>query len=379
MAVTVDPKSNKLLIRFRVAGYAKQFYLSTGLKDTKPNRAIVESRWELIQREISLDEFDPTLERYKFGDKKPKVQKVDPTISEIWDKFCEFKFRTLKPSTIYNYGFIGKLISKLPQSLDSAPRVREELLNRYSYHVARRTVSAISSACNWAVDSKIISKNPFKKLVLPKQKNQQDDDIKAFTLQQRDLIISSFESNPTYSHYTPLIKFLFFTGCRPGEAFALCWGDINSDRTKISITKSYATKTSSLGATKNNKKRVFSSGSGSKLQNLLLSISPPSPKPEELVFKSTLGSRVNLRILWRVWNGYWAKDKIFYPGVVKKLSEKGKIPYLTPYSTRHTFATWAIAHGASPEKVAYWLGDNVATVLKYYCHPDVTRTEAPDF
>jgi hypothetical protein len=31
------------------------------------------------------------------------------------------------------------------------------------------------------------------------------------------------------------------------------------------------------------------------------------------------------------------------------------------------------------KKVAYWLGDNVQTVLEYYCHPDVTKAECPDF
>ncbi|WP_228058291.1 hypothetical protein [Nostoc sp. LEGE 12447] len=55
------------------------------------------------------------------------------------------------------------------------------------------------------------------------------------------------------------------------------------------------------------------------------------------------------------------------------------VPYLKAYSTRHTFATCAIAFGVSPEKVAYWIGDNVQTVLRYYCHPDVTKSECPDF
>jgi integrase len=66
-------------------------------------------------------------------------------------------------------------------------------------------------------------------------------------------------------------------------------------------------------------------------------------------------------------------------GVVRELASSDTVPYLKVYSTRHTFATWAIASGISPEKVAYWLGDNIKTVLKYYCHPDVTKTECPDF
>ncbi|BBD66352.1 phage integrase family protein [Nostoc commune NIES-4072] len=379
MAVTIDPKTQKLNIRFRVNGYNKQFYISTGLKNSPKNRTITDSRWEEIQREISLGIFDPTLERYKFGSKNlnTEIKHSELSISDLWEKFCEFKARLIKPSTANNYETFGKILLKLPQSLTSAPQIREQLLQNHSYHVARQVISSLSSACDWAVDSKLIFSNPFKSLLLPKQKTQ-NDSIKAFTLEQRDLIIAEFERSATYSCYTSLVKFLFFTGCRPGEAFALCWGDVAQDCTKITINKSYATRVASLGATKNNKKRVFSCGSGSKLQNLLLSIRPISPDKNSLVFQSTLGQRVNLRILWRAWGGYWSKKK-FYSGVVKQLSDKGQVPYLSVYGTRHTFATWAIAHGASPEKVAYWLGDTIQTVLIYYCHPDVTKSEAPDF
>ncbi len=380
MAITVDPKTQKLNIRFRVTGYSKQFYLSTGLKNSPKNRIIADSRWEEIQREISLGMFDPTLKRYKFGSKVLTQNQCleELTVNELWEKFCEFKARLIKPSTANNYKTFSKILLKLPQSLESAPQLREELLQNHSYHVARQVISALSSACEWAVNCKLISNNPFKLLALPKQKNQVKN-IKAFTLEERDLVVSAFEASKTWAHYSWLIKFLFFTGCRPGEVFALCWGDVSHDCTKITINKSYATRVASLGATKNNKKRFFLCGNGSKLQNLLLSIRPPSPDKHSLVFRSALGQRVNLRILWRAWGGYWSKNKKFYPGVVKQLSDEGQIPYLTVYSTRHTFATWAIAHGSSPEKVAYWLGDNVQTVLQYYCHPDVTKSEAPDF
>ena len=379
MAITVEPKTQKLNIRFRVAGYSKQFYLSSGLKDSAKNRTIVEARWEEIQRDIALGRFDSTLKSYKFGSKNLNTENQYPvlTINELWKQFCEFKGRLIKPSTVNNYETFGKILLKLPQSLQSAPQLREQLLKEHSYHVARQVLLLLCSACDWAVDSKLILTNPFKSLVLPKQRNMTES-IKAFTLEQRDLIILAFETSATYSCYANLIKFLFFTGCRPGEAFALCWGDVSHDCTKITINKSYATRVASLGATKNNKKRVFSCGIGSKLQNLLLSIRPLALDENSLVFRSTLGQRVNLRILWRAWSGYWSKKK-FYSGVVKQLSDKGQVPYLSVYGTRHTFATWEIAHGASPEKVAYWLGDTIQTVLIYYCHPDVTKSEAPDF
>ncbi|MEH2065695.1 MAG: hypothetical protein V7K50_26120 [Nostoc sp.] len=39
----------------------------------------------------------------------------------------------------------------------------------------------------------------------------------------------------------------------------------------------------------------------------------------------------------------------------------------------------AIASGVSPDKVALWMGDDVITVLKYYCHPEAIAAECPDF
>ncbi|MEH2336974.1 tyrosine-type recombinase/integrase [Nostoc sp.] len=140
----------------------------------------------------------------------------------------------------------------------------------------------------------------------------------------------------------------------------------------------YASRVCVLKGTKNNKRRVFPCKEGSKLQSLLLEIQPDSPDPKGLIFKSKAGQRMNLNILDKCWRAHDTKS-YRYNGVVAELADQGVVPYLKAYSTRHTFATWAIASGASPEKVAYWIGDNVQTVLRYYCHPDVTKAECPDF
>ncbi|MEH2335013.1 MAG: hypothetical protein V7K49_07520 [Nostoc sp.] len=39
----------------------------------------------------------------------------------------------------------------------------------------------------------------------------------------------------------------------------------------------------------------------------------------------------------------------------------------------------AIASGVTPNKVALWIGDNVAMVLKYYYHPEIISAECPEF
>ncbi|MEH1788496.1 MAG: tyrosine-type recombinase/integrase [Nostoc sp.] len=382
MAIIVDPKTQRLNIRFRVTGYSNQFYLSSGLKDSTKNRIIVEFRWEEIQRDIALGRFDPTLKSYRFGNYQNAVvveEKV--SLDELWHKFLSFQAQHLERSTLESdYKQITKIILELSsQSLEGAPVIRDWLLAKYSYHTAHKALAAFSRCCRWGIDSCLIDFNPFEKMQLPKPKNASiENEVKAYTLEQRDLIITAFESHPKFSYYSSLIKFLFWTGCRPGEAFSLTWGDVSRQCTRISITKAYASRVRVLKGTKNNRRRVFPCSEGSKLQSLLTKIQPDSPDPKGLIFKSKSGQRVNLNILDKCWRAQDTKG-YRYNGVVAELADQGMIPYLKAYSTRHTFATWAIASGESPEKVAYWIGDNMQTVLRYYCHPDVTKAECPDF
>ncbi|HLO84569.1 MAG TPA: tyrosine-type recombinase/integrase [Nostocaceae cyanobacterium] len=381
--ITVDPKSNKLAIRFRVKGFDKQFYLSTGLEDNENNRIKVRSLRNIIENDIFLGDFDPTLSRYlKFKNQKakPEYKPKTPTIKllELWDRYSSYQGQHLELSTMYNYDYIKKIIDKLPtDDLSKSSEIRDYLLENYSYYTAWMCVAAFYRCCDWAVNSNLIVINNFEKIKLAKPKKTKHK-IKAFTLEQRDLIIHSFEQHSKFSYCAPIIKFLFWTGCRPGEAFALTWGDVSPDCLHVHINKSFASTVKILKGTKNGKERTFSTENGSKLNLLLQSIRPQKPDPQALIFTTKEGARLNLSSLDKCWRGFQVKN-YDYPGVVRELAEAGKVPLLNPYSTRHTFATWAIASNISPDQVAYWLGDNLATVLKYYCHPEVSKNSCPDF
>ncbi|MEH2392582.1 MAG: hypothetical protein V7K21_13330 [Nostoc sp.] len=89
--ISPDLQTGKLIIRFRVRGFSKQFYLNTGLGCSKTNWDIVRSRKEVIERDIALNRFDPTLELYKFGNyKKPVVLVHLFSLHELWAKFLDF-------------------------------------------------------------------------------------------------------------------------------------------------------------------------------------------------------------------------------------------------------------------------------------------------
>lgn len=375
--INVDPRTKKLSLRFRVRGFARQFYISTGLANNKTNRDLVKARVEIIQRDIALNRFDSTLDSYKFKNyKPPETPTQTASLGELWNKYLNFQNQHLERSTLNaDYKSITKIINHLPtQSLDDAAKIRDELLARYSYHTAFKSLAAFSRCCDWAINSSLVESNPFEKIQLPKPKKQSNDNTnEAYTLEQRDLIISAFECHPLFAHYASLVKFLFWTGCRPGEAFALTWGDISDDGCQISINKAYASNARETKGTKNNKRRIFSCHKESKLQTLLLDIKPQHAAKKQLIFTNKSGGQLSIQMLDAAWRGQSQN------GVVRELALRGIVPYKKIYTTRHTFATWAIASGISPEKVAYWLGDDIKTVLTYYCHPDVTKAACPDF
>jgi integrase len=391
--INVDKRSNKLVIRFNVKGYSKQFFLSTQLADTAQNRDVVRVRRNLILTDISLERFDDTLASYQFVANRANpiniivsTTKQNLNLAQLWQRFTEFKKAILEPTTILsNYATTARYITKLPTlELNKAPQIRDWLLQNTSHYMAWEYINKFSDCCEWGLNSGLITQNPFIKLKIKKpRKNSLDNEYLAYTLGQRDLIIAAFEGHRVHSHYANLIKFLFFTGSRLGEAFALTWQDIQESGTRIHINKSCNLHHISKG-TKNGKRRIFPVQQGSKLQHLLLDMKPPvnAYAPRNLIFRSKTGCPLNSNIMQNIWNGVTGRykhKKLFYPGVVRELATKGDLPYLKPYATRHTFATWAIASGITPDRVALWVGDEISTVLRCYCHPNVVKAECPDF
>ncbi|MDZ8056541.1 MAG: tyrosine-type recombinase/integrase [Aulosira sp. ZfuCHP01] len=388
--ISVDRRSGNLVIRFRVKGFSKQFYVASGLQDTKRNREAVRLKRDAILNDITLGRFDPSLESYQFrasaiapvslAPKKPKSE-CEYSIQTLWEKFTEFQSTQLAETTILGrYGAIASIINRLPtRSLADAPEIRNWLLGNYSHFMAWQALCYFSQCCQWASHSKLIVSNPFAKVQIqkPKRKSNEKEEFQAFTIDQRDLIIEAFEQHHSHSHYAGLIKFLFWTGCRHGEAFALTWSDVNEDCSEIIISKSCNYYAVNKG-TKNGKRRIFRCQQETKLQKLLLSIRPQNTASSQLIFTSKAGFPMRTHTLFRVWNKHNMPNKVKI-GVVKELAQRGLVPYLNAYSTRHTFATWAIASGHTADKVAYWIGDSIETVLKHYCHPSVSSLECPDF
>jgi integrase len=205
--------------------------------------------------------------------------------------------------------------------------------------------------CEWALISGLIEVNPFAKM--PQQvkvKTDEDSEINPFTVTERDLIIEAFERD--FPFYAPLVKFCFFTGCRPSEAIAVEWKDLRGKRLTFHSTFSDGEHGAKL---KTQKKRTIT------LNDRAIAALPE--KSNNLIFPSPKGKFLD----WHNFaNRVWRK-------VLNSLPE---IEYRNPKQMRHTFITERILAKDSPVNVAKYVGNSTTTIFRRYLGSD--RAYVPD-
>ncbi|MGL5927102.1 tyrosine-type recombinase/integrase, partial [Chroococcidiopsis sp.] len=207
-----------------------------------------------------------------------------------------------------------------------------------------------------------------------------ENDRRAFTKQERDIIISAFYQSQLVarSHlYAPLIEFYFLTGCRTSEALPLTWRDVDFERNIIRFSKSLGITTQKVKNTKTGEARLFYFSENSRLKQLLREIK--NQGSNHLIFPGNKGKFVSVASIAAVWSGYKIStvltdgvEKTYcYPGVITKLIEEGLISgYLSPYHTRHTYITLTAHANAHNNNallhIATACGNSIDVILRHY-------------
>ncbi|MEG4581803.1 site-specific integrase [Microcoleus sp. MON1_C5] len=383
--------------------------------------------------------FDRTLAKYGLGDGKyakladvlqlPGAKQPEPeiTVGEMWEDYLEWKQSQLEPSTfqtkferVYTNALKGLVWNKKNRKyIDTendiwtaaiSNNIAEKILliplcdtNKHSLLLALNEAFIRATQLN---KYNLPSVNPFFELwkkakpdTRDKYKSKitddglviewwqvqdaNDDDLekdrRAFTKEERDIIITAFyESDKDYERQiAPLIEFLFLTGCRPGEAFALRWQDVMFERGIIRFSKSYAASTKTTQCTKTKTIRMFQLYP--QLTDLLNRIKPDNFHSVDLVFQNKNGKSFNSGLHGQAWLGYSTGEiggrKYHYSGVVKRLADEGQISgYLPPYHARHTYITLT-AHANKENTSALMLlahacGNSVEVILGHYLGVD---------
>lgn len=362
-SVQVKSSNHRLQLVFSYGG--KRHYISTGLADSPTNRRLADLKAKEIEKDILYERFDETLIKYKNPNSKvlssvtpdftPK-QQDEPTLDVLWERYVTFKRTQVSQTTIArDYARYRSHIAKLPsRDLTQAIAIRNYLLAHNSVDTAKRTLTNIAACCDWATKSGMITMNPFANMAaeikVPKANADDEMDINPFTREERDRIISTFATDRYYCYYTPLVQFLFFTGCRPSEAIGLQWQHIDDfvhfeqavtfSETGLSLKKGLKTQ----------EKRRFRINR--QLAEILTAIQPDKDSPTAYLFPSPEGKFIDFN---NFRNRAW-----------KSILNKADIPYRKLYQTRHTFVTLCLEAGIDAKDVARLVGNSPEVIYRHY-------------
>ncbi len=393
----VDKGSLRLQFSTRVSRQfygKKQKYIGLGRHDSDENRKWAEGIIRRIQKDIDYQNginFDPSLNKYL--ELKSNVINLPnltiPTLKELWEEYVKWKVDTKQISTgtligRYEQNFRYLLANHLNKPLtdDLAQTIIDELCaRRTNSDSITKLFNALSSMSQRAINNGSFKKDYFaeiSKFYKPSKKSTQlqEEDHRAYTVEERDLIINSFYSSDkkSFRQLAELIEFLFLTGCRPGEAFALQWKHIELEKGWIRFEDAYSSVSKEVKSTKTNIVRIFRFKKISRLIALLekMKLKNKNVSTEDLVFTKINGKRVSLDTLAGVWDKKHSEGKV-YNGIVTKLVADGKIDYLKPYSTRHTFISIQANNGTDLALIADVCGTSVDKIMKHYLQPDKQR------
>lgn len=362
--------------------------ISTGLTICQENYGAIEKMAWDIHYDILRNDFDTTLAKYGLAE-SPKltvIEAIKPkqlSLLEIYDMYVDSRKGSIAETMLelrMKKAYRQPIIKAINAVGEDALVIRNWLVENYNKRTTKECLRYLSKAHQLAIKHKYIIDNPFEGMAedIKVEKNQikptantedddEDNDTKAFTIDEMNAIIEAFESSHYRRHLTPIIKFLFWTGCRTGEAVALKWRDIKWDKESITIRQTYSHEIKKFKPTKTGVIRFFPLPKDGQLWNLLKSI--PERGLNDVVFMSKKGGIINAMKLHETWKG---RNSSNCPGVIRQLIEQGKVSqYLKLYATRHTFISHQVnIHKIPITTVAQWVGNGAMVSNNNYLDRD---------
>ncbi|MDF5707752.1 MAG: site-specific integrase [Nostoc sp. S4] len=409
--VTVRPDGTSIKACFPRSYFAdgKQVKLGTGINpdDWKATASKLERRLQLELEEGKLDDghghfnlgrYQEILEEYGLRAKLRLVKsaetsddqlppKPEMSLMEVWGMYCEYRKNDLRES-VYEGKYQGRYRNFIESAIEATKsedplKIRNWLTENRSLKTVKLVLSNLEKAYQLGMKQKLLSHNPFEGMAEEivnkgaKGKTQDevdienDDDVldrgKAYTWDEAQIILEYVQEK--YPHWYNYLKFKFLTGCRTGEGIALMWCDVEWDKERVLIRRTYDRITKKFYPLKNDNTykgeliRKFPIPKNGELWNLLKTI--PQGKDNEIVFKSKLGKIIDDTNFSQAWRG---RKNFNRKGIITQLVEAERLnKYLSPYNTRHTFITHAIFDLGIDEKVvAKWCGHTIDVSNKHY-------------
>ncbi len=405
--IKIDPHNN---IQFYIPSeYAqihfgkKQKYLSFGAKNTASSMAEAYTTLNILQNDLETGAFSIlNLDKYKHSSNREKIDYVQVeqlNLLELFDRYVKYYSAFITVTTLKRYRVIyrNSLLDVKDINVFTEQgqlKIAEHLIENRGKTTQYKLLGTLDRMIEWAKENSLIPRNipnnfpshRGKASKLPKKKREQILFLKdvqdrqleygAWTIEERNLIIETILTRKITNKFFSqidvrglLYEFLFLTGARPEEAFALNWGNVTSKNglTYIRIDKVY-TDGCLINKTKNGKVRniPLQPRAAEIIEELRAAYSKLEINmgKDDLVFRNARGGYLRITYISKIWRGDVPKNKI---GCVPQLVIDGKLPYyIEPYSTRRTFISLELQSGADLKSVADYVGDTSETLLKHY-------------
>ncbi|MGH2413396.1 MAG: tyrosine-type recombinase/integrase, partial [Microcystaceae cyanobacterium] len=335
---------------------------------------------------VDLEQIKRLVEAYK----NPHLKVVSSTeLPFLWDKYVSFHKALGCWSECYlltHIQTVGNLINRsdFPIDIEKPSEILQWLLEgKRSVSTAKDRFKMIVTAIDWASKNDHIDRRYGQKYrdclstlntKLEKQNDKQDgdnegdleDDIDPFTKEEIYRILAAFKTDShsrfkgKHSQYYPFLEFLWLTGCRPSEAVALKWDNVNLQKGKIrfcEVEVIASGKRVKRKRTKTQKFRVFPINE--ELRALLESL-PKDNSP--YVFTRNDGTPINQHTL----NGIW-----------KRLLPKLEIRYRVPYQFRHSMISYHANRNFPLTQLAEIVGNSEKIIRDCYLKVDISLINVP--
>ena len=324
---------------YSMEGQRKRF--STGMKDNKPNRVLVERQKYVLAQEY--------IEAHSPSDAKTLLQDIavealrstaDERSIDVQGDYESLFERMIKPS-------LGKMqIGKVrPLDIDKwKKKMIETGMSKSRFYKHWTTLKMIMYYC---AKNELIDRNPMDLVKRSSKafKNDNDNSARYYSADEATAIMKHAKG-----WFKAFMSTLFMTGMRTGEAIGLKWEYVDFERRKITIA--HSSKRSKLKSTKTGTVRVVDM-STTLYDTLLVHYETrlsdvyvfPSPKTRIPFFGANMIVKTYL----------------------KPLLIQLKIEYKTLYSTRHSFASNLVATNVPITYVQKMLGHaKLTTTMDFY-------------
>ena len=320
---------------------------------------------------------------------KPHLKVIEtPKLRAIWSDYVKFHLALNCWSQSYIHTHIATVSNLMgrdgfPDSIDRPTEALQFLLSgNRSSTTARDRFSLIVGSVDWASMNDRIDRTTGQKwrdclgslnskLQTNKKQNSseaivsEEEYIDPFSVAEVEKILSALD-NETYSRYKgrhsqyfPYVKFLWLTGCRPSEAIALKWHNVNLPKKKIKFCEAEVMasgKTCRRQGTKTEPFRFFPINRD--LEQLLNDL----PKENDYVFVDYKGQPIIQHNLSRVW---------------MRLLPQLDIRHRIPYQLRHSMISYHANRGFSLTQLASIVGNSEKVIREHYLKVDLAMINVP--